>query len=137
VIAGIGVDLVDVPRMERLLSRRSAERFISRVFCAEEIAVSQRAPHPAEAYAARFAAKEALVKALGTGFSRGISPGQIHMVGGERSKPFIELAGAARQKAHALHVVAIHVSVTHTPASACAMVVLESETHFSPQNQEA
>jgi holo-[acyl-carrier protein] synthase len=123
--------------MERLLSRRSADKFICRVFCAEEIAASEKAPHPAEAYAARFAAKEALVKALGTGFSRGITPGQIHMVGGERSKPDIELAGAARQKARSLHVVAIHVSVTHTPLSACAMVVLEKETHPSLQSQEA
>jgi holo-[acyl-carrier protein] synthase len=120
--------------MERLLSRRSADKFISRVFCAEEIATSQRAPHPAEAYAARFAAKEAVVKAFGTGFSRGISPGQIHMVGGERSKPRIKLVGAAKQKAHALHVVAIHVSVTHTAASACAMVVLERGTPAPSQS---
>ena len=130
-IAGIGVDLVDVPRMERLLSRRSAGKFISKVFSAEEIAVSEKAASPAQAYAARFAAKEALVKALGTGFSRGITPGQIHMVGGERSKPRIELVGAASREAGALRVTAIHVSVTHTAQSACAVVVLEKDTDFS------
>lgn len=130
-IVGIGVDLVDVPRMERLLLGRSADRFIARVFCPEEIAVARKAPRPAEAYAARFAAKEAVVKALGTGFSRGVRPNQIHVLGGERSKPRIELAGPAMKKALILCVSAIHVSLTHTPQAACAVVVLESEPHPS------
>jgi holo-[acyl-carrier protein] synthase len=132
VIVGIGVDLVDVPRMERVLQGRSVEKFVSRVFCPEEIAVSQRSAHPAEAYAARFAAKEALVKALGTGFSRGITPGQIHVLGGERSKPRIELSGSAREKAFTLSVGSIHVSLTHTASSACAMVILESNASCAP-----
>lgn len=131
-IVGIGVDIVDVARMERILQGRSVETFVARVFSPEERAVSQRSPRPAQAYAARFAAKEALVKALGTGFSRGITPGQIHVVGGERSKPRIELTGCALQSADASSVSAIHVSLTHTAQTACAMVVLESEASSVP-----
>jgi len=130
-IVGIGVDLVEVPRMERLLRGRSAERFISRVFSPEEIATARKAPRPAEAYAARFAAKEATVKALGTGFSRGIGPRHVHVLGGERSRPRIELAGAAMKEALLLRVNAIHVSLTHTAQSAFATVILEGEPHLS------
>jgi len=126
VIVGIGVDIVDVSRMERLLRGRSVHKFVARVFCPEEIAVSRRSPHPAESYAARFAAKEALAKALGTGFSRGISPGQIHVLGGEQSRPRIELSGEAKKTALTLSVGTIHVSLTHTGLSACAMVILET-----------
>ncbi|MBI4965105.1 MAG: holo-ACP synthase [Desulfomonile tiedjei] len=125
-IFGVGIDLVDVSRMERVLQGRSAKRFIDRVFTEEEIVTCTTAPHPAQAYSARFAAKEAVVKALGTGFSRGITPGQIAVVGGERTRPTIRLAGSALRQAQTMRVSAIHLSLTHTPQSAAAMVVLEN-----------
>ena len=77
VILGVGVDLVDVHRMERALNCRWGKRFVAKVFSAEEIAACKDSPQPAQGYAARFAAKEALAKALGTGFSRGVSPSRI------------------------------------------------------------
>jgi len=126
-IVGVGVDLVAVDRMERLLNCRWAQRFISRVFSGEEIAVCERSARPAQCYAARFAAKEALAKALGIGFSRGVTPAQIAVRGGERSRPQIELNDAALDHAISMDVAAIHVSLSHTPEGACAVVVLEKK----------
>lgn len=124
-IVGVGVDLVDIRRMERTLSGRWSRTFVSRVFSEEEIGVCRRSSRPPEAFAARFAAKEALAKALGTGFSRGITPGKILVRGGERSQPSIELTGAALKVATSMNVTSICVSLTHTRSAACAMVVVE------------
>lgn len=126
-ILGVGVDLVDVHRMERVLRCRWGARFIARVFSDEEIAVCSSTPQPAQGYAARFAAKEALAKSLGTGFSKGVSPGRIVVRGGERRPPHIMLLGKTQELAESMHVTAIHVSLSHTPQTACAMVVLEKE----------
>lgn len=124
-IYGIGVDLVNVKRMERVLASRIADRFVSRVFAAEEAAICRQSARPAESFAARFAAKEAVVKALGTGFSHGVSPGMIVVRGGERSRPHIELKDRALDKATSAGITSIHVSLTHTPTDACAFVVAE------------
>lgn len=125
-ILGVGVDLVDVERMHAVLTRRWAQRFITRVFSAEEIDTCESSPNPAQCYAARFAAKEALVKAFGTGFSGGITPGMIFIRAGERNRPEINLKNKALQFAQSKKVSAIHVSLTHTPTSACAFVVVET-----------
>jgi len=132
-IVGIGVDLVDVSRMERTLRSRWAERFLARVFSAEEIAVCEAGASPAQAYAARFAAKEAVVKALGTGFSRGVRPGQIIVQGGERSQPTVKLLANAHARAQSLHVGRIHLSLSHTPHTAAATVVLETREDQTAQ----
>jgi holo-[acyl-carrier protein] synthase len=125
-ILGIGVDLVDVPRMERALTSSWAGRFITRVFAPEEIAACERAPRPGESFAARFAAKEALTKALGTGFSRGVAPRMIVVRGGERTRPSIELRCKALELARSMKVTAIHVSLSHIQQIACAYVVVET-----------
>ncbi len=121
------MDLVETARIERVLRSRGAERFISRVFSPEEISVCRQAARPAECFAARFAAKEAVAKALGTGFSRGISPGGILVRGGERTRPRIELAGKALELAGSLLLTSIHVSLTHTSTAACAFAVAETQ----------
>jgi holo-[acyl-carrier protein] synthase len=126
VILGVGVDLVDVRRMERALNCRWGKRFVAKVFSGEEIAACKDSPQPAQGYAARFAAKEALAKALGTGFSRGVYPSRIVVLGGERRQPSIVLLGRAQTLAESMQVTAIHVSLTHTPQNACAFVVIES-----------
>ncbi len=126
-ILGVGIDLVEVPRMQRILDRSWGRRFIERVFCPEEIAVCDGAARPAEAYAARFAAKEAVVKAFGTGFSKGITPAAIIVCGGERTRPTIRLQARALDLADSLNVSRIHVSLTHTAGSACAIVVVERQ----------
>jgi holo-[acyl-carrier protein] synthase len=125
VILGVGVDLVLVSRMERILRSRWAEKFVSRVFSLEEIEACREAASPAQSFAARFAAKEALAKALGTGFTRGVTPGTVSVRGGERNRPEIALAGQALVVAQTMNVSAIHVSLSHTPDTACAFVVVE------------
>ncbi|MDQ7783154.1 MAG: holo-ACP synthase [Desulfomonilaceae bacterium] len=127
-ILGVGVDLVDISRMERVLCSRWAQRFVERVFSREEAAVCRAMPHPVQGFAARFAAKEAVAKALGTGFSRGVTPRSIHVVGTERTRPAIQLIDAAFEQAEALRAGTIHVSLSHTPTTACALAVVEMKS---------
>lgn len=124
-ILGVGVDLVPVSRMERVIRSRWAEKFVSRVFSLEEIEACREAASPAQSFAARFAAKEALAKALGTGFTKGVNPGTVSVRGGERNRPEIVLTGQALVLAESMKVSAIHVSLTHTPDTSCAFVVVE------------
>lgn len=125
-ILGVGVDLVPVARMQRILRSRWADKFISRVFSSEEIKACREAAVPAQSYAARFAAKEALAKALGTGFTRGVSPATVSVRGGERNRPEIMLSKEALKLAKDMNIGDIHVSLSHTPETACAVVVVES-----------
>jgi holo-[acyl-carrier protein] synthase len=112
--------------MERILRSRWADRFISRVFSAEEIEVCNAAPATAQSYAARFAAKEALAKALGTGFSGGVSPATVSVRGGERNRPEMILREKALSVGKKLNIGSISVSLTHTAETACAFVVVEA-----------
>lgn len=125
-IVGIGIDLVDVARMEQCLQRKWASRFLSRVFSPEEIASCEESPLRAQAYAARFAAKEAFVKALGTGFSGGIAPVQITVGVKDGKRPAINLVGAALRATQAMNISAVHVSLSHTPQTASAIVITEN-----------
>jgi holo-[acyl-carrier protein] synthase len=125
-ILGVGVDVVSVERFERILRSNHAEAFLNRVFSAEERSVCERSAIKAQCYAARFAAKEAVAKALGTGFSRGVTPASIVVTGSDRSKPLIELRGGSESVARSLHAGSVHVSLTHTRSTAMAFVVMES-----------
>jgi holo-[acyl-carrier protein] synthase len=127
VILGVGVDLVDVDRMERIIRGKSGDRFVARVFSAEEAVACGSAPDPVQSFAARFAAKEAVVKALGSGFSRGVSPSEVCVGGGQGRRPAVELKGSALQIARDMNVTAIHLSFSHTRVSACALVVIERD----------
>ncbi len=119
-IYGIGVDIVEVERMEKVLRGRAADRFIERVFTLPEIRVCESSAIRSQCYSARFAAKEAVVKALGTGFSRGITPIMVELEGGERTQPKIRLHDAALEFAAENGIREIHVSLTHTKSYACA-----------------
>ncbi len=109
--------------MHVVLTRRWAQRFITRVFSPEEVSACERSPNPAQCYAARFAAKEALVKAFGTGFSRGITPGMIFVRGGERNRPEINLKGKRSSLLNPRMYLQSTFFLTHTATSACAFVV--------------
>ena len=124
-ILGVGVDIVEVARIQQILSSPRASRFIRRVFTAEEIRACAGTAHPAQGYAARFAAKEAVAKALGTGFRKGVTPNSIMVKGGEFNQPAITLTGTALEAARALKAGRIHVSLTHSTSTACALVVVE------------
>jgi holo-[acyl-carrier protein] synthase len=120
-ILGVGMDLVAVERVARMLAEHGV-RFEERVFGPAERADSAGR---SEALAARFAAKEACLKALGTGWREGLAPCQIEVVRGPGGRPALHLSGAAAQRAAALRVRALHVSLSRQPGLAGAVVILE------------
>ena len=122
VVIGVGIDLVEVDRIRRLLERYP-ERFARRTFTEAEAAYCRRSVQAAERFAARFAAKEAVMKALGTGWSQGVTFRDIEVIRAPSGAPGIRLAGAAGLRAQGLGVRVIHVSLSHTPLQAIAMVV--------------
>jgi holo-[acyl-carrier protein] synthase len=118
---GIGIDLVEVPRIREMLERHG-QRFKERTFTAGEIAYCDACADPAMHYAARFAAKEAAAKALGTGlWAEGVVWTDIEVVREVSGKPQIALHGAAKQ--HAANANCL-VSLTHTRDLAMAQVIL-------------
>jgi holo-[acyl-carrier protein] synthase len=124
-IAGIGIDLVEVERIRALLERHG-ERFKGRTYTEEEARYCDGCADPAMHYAARFAAKEAGAKALGTGFAEGVSWVDIEVARNPAGRPELRLHGGARELADRQGVVRCHVSLTHTKEQAMAQVVLES-----------
>ncbi len=124
-ILGIGVDLVDVARFERTASR-FGEAFVDRILTAAEIDACRRMRRPDEHHAARFAAREALLKALGTGLAGRMSWRDIEVVPGEGPGTYsLALTGAVREAAESLGVRRVHVALCSTRALAAATVVLE------------
>lgn len=124
-LAGIGVDMLEIARMEKVLARRP--NFATRVFTEEERAYCERMSRPAKHYAARFAAREAVLKALGTGFSRGIGFADVSVRNNEAGRPEAVLVGRAQEVAAEQGVleVALSLSYTHDVAVANAVAVTE------------
>lgn len=124
-ILGIGVDVVAIERISRSLVEGDG-KFIEQVFTEGERAACAGRADRARALAARFAAKEAGLKALGTGWAQGLSFQQVEVVDGEGGRPELRLTGAAAERARALGVGHMHVSLTHDGTVAAAFVVLET-----------
>ena len=123
-IIGIGLDLVEVARM-RASVRRSGERFAKRVFTPDEIAYCAGRARKFEHLAARFAAKEAALKALGTGITGWASMQEVEVVHDAAGRPEIRLRGGVLRRARALGMKTSHLSISHTEGIAAAVVVLE------------
>ena len=124
----LGLDLTEVPRIAAVLER-FGERFLARVFAPGEIHRGRRQPHAfAEHVAGRFAAKEAAMKALGTGW-RGLAFREIAVLRDARGKPRLELSGRALARAQALGVCEMEISITHTGDLAAAVVALTTRDH--------
>jgi holo-[acyl-carrier protein] synthase len=124
VILGIGVDLVSVARLKRVMDRRGA-RARSRFFTGAEVERCRLSRSPEESFAARFAAKEAFFKALGSGVG---SAGRWHdaeVVSAASGAPSLRLSGRAAEAARLRGVTRIHLALTHTGDTAAAVVVLE------------
>jgi holo-[acyl-carrier protein] synthase len=124
-IVGLGTDITEIDRIEAAI-RRHGRAFLERVFTPREIAYCERHRASGERFAARFAAKEATMKALGTGWRRGVRWVDIEVVRLPSGRPTIELRGAAREHAERLGVNRIHVSLTHSGNIAFAEVIFES-----------
>jgi holo-[acyl-carrier protein] synthase len=126
VILGSGVDLCEVPRIEATIGRYGV-RFLERVFTAREIAYADRKANRFERYAARFAAKEAGMKALGIGWTGGITWRDFEVVNLPSGRPTLTFHGRAAEIAAKLGVRHVALSLTHTKEQALAMVVLEGD----------
>ena len=120
-ILGVGIDLTEIGRVAQMIDRWG-ERFISKVFTEGERAYAVERARPAMHLAARFAAKEAALKALGVP-SR-LSWHEIE-VANERGRPVLRLSGRALEAANALGVVRMHLTITHAADMACAAVIAE------------
>lgn len=126
-ILGTGIDVVEVDRIERALSReRTAERFRARVFTEREIKYCEsRGVSRYQSYAARFAAKEAAMKAMGTGWNRNVGWSEIEVVRERGKAPTLELHGKSAAFARTKNISAFHLSLTHTAHEAIAHVIAE------------
>jgi holo-[acyl-carrier protein] synthase len=123
-IVGSGIDLVEIGRIQQSMDRY-ASRFLNRVYTAAEQAYCLSKRNAAESLAARFAAKEAGAKALGTGISFGVSWLEIEVVREASGRPTLRFHGRAAQIAAALGATHAALSITHTASLAMASVVLE------------
>jgi holo-[acyl-carrier protein] synthase len=124
-ILGTGVDIAEVARI-RASIERFGDRFLHRIFTDDEIGYCERTAGRFESYAARFAAKEAGMKALGTGWSRGVRWRDIEVVRPKGQRPTIQFHGEAAAIAAKLGTKNIALSITHTSEQALAHVILEN-----------
>ena len=123
-IVGSGVDLCEVGRIKDAVTRHG-RRFVERVYTEREIAYAERKANLYERYAARFAAKEAGMKALGTGWRGGITWHDFEVVNLPSGRPTLQLHGKAAEIAKEMGVENISLSITHTSVQAMAVVILE------------
>jgi len=123
-IVGTGIDLVEIERIQHSMDRFGA-RFLDRVYTAAEKAYCLRKRNAAESFAARFAAKEAGAKALGTGISYGVSWLEIEVVREPGGRPTLRFHGRAAERAARMGVSNAALSLTHTATLAMASVALE------------
>ena len=123
-IVGTGVDLAEVPRIQASIER-FGEKFIQRIYTPREIAYVERKANKFERYAARFAAKEAGMKAIGTGWRRGVRWQDFEVANLPTGKPTLLLHGVAAKFAQRLGVKNVSLSLTHTRELGMAHVILE------------
>ena len=123
-IIAIGIDIIEIARVEEVFSRQG-ERFRERVFTEGEVDYCERRALRMSSYAARFAAKEAAMKALGTGWSDGVRWRDIEVVRGEKGAPALHLHGRALERLHEIGARRAHLSLTHSEQIAMAEVILE------------
>jgi holo-[acyl-carrier protein] synthase len=123
-IVGTGVDLAEVPRIEASIAR-FGRKFVERIFTPREIAYVERKANRSERYAARFAAKEAGMKAIGTGWRHGVRWQDFEVANLPSGKPTLRLYGVAAQIADKLRVRNVSLSLTHTREYGMAHVILE------------
>jgi holo-[acyl-carrier protein] synthase len=124
-IVGLGLDISEIDRIEAAIKRHGAP-FIERLFTPAEVAYCESHKGKYERYAARFAAKEAAMKALGTGWSRGVRWRDIEVTREPSGKPTLRLAGVAAEIARRMGVKNISLSITHSGNLALAEVIFES-----------
>ncbi|MGB7727617.1 MAG: holo-ACP synthase [Candidatus Acidiferrum sp.] len=123
-IVGMGIDVAEVKRIAAVIESQK-ERFLRRVYTLDEVAYCEQFKNRYERYAGRFAAKEAAMKALGTGWSNGVRWVDLEVVRERGGRPTLSLKGEAKKIADALGVKNIAISITHTAEQAIAQVIFE------------
>jgi len=123
-ILGIGTDLIEVQRVAEKMEKKAG--FKELVFSENEIAYCEGMAFKYEHYAARFAAKEAFLKAIGTGWVSGTAFNEIEIYHDAEGKPGIRFSGTTAQTVKAMNTGRIHVSLSHLKSMACAMVIIEA-----------
>lgn len=123
-IVGTGVDIEEVSRVGASIERHG-ERFLKRVYSRDEIEYVEQKANRFERYAARFAAKEAAMKALGTGWDCGVAWRDIEVVNEPSGRPTLRLGGGAQRRAEELGAKRSHVTLSHTRGLVVAQVILE------------
>ena len=123
-----GIDLVDFPRIEDMV-RRHGERFLNRVFTEAEQAYAEAHRNKIETLAGRFAAKEAVLKLIGTGWRGKIAWTDVEVVNNSQGQPHVKLEGEVQKIARSLGISEITVSITHTAnfAMASAVALVQSD----------
>lgn len=123
-IYGIGVDIVEISRV-RQMREKHGTAFLEKCFTAEETAFCLRKSNADESFAARFAAKEAVMKALGTGWGQGVAFGNIEVVRDGSGAPAVRLLGGAETAMRARGIARVHLSLSHSREYAVAQAVAE------------
>ncbi len=123
-VLGLGTDLIEIDRIEQSI-QRFGDVFLQRIFTPAEIVYCSRKKNAAESFAARFAAKEAGAKALGTGISRGVSWRELEVVREPWHRPELRLSGRAAAIAEELGVKRLSLSLSHSRSMSIAVVVAE------------
>lgn len=124
-IYGIGIDLVENIRMEKIV-KKWGTKLIDKIFSRGEIAYCSRHANASIHYGARFAAKESFLKALGIGLGMGVKLSDVEVVSDQDGKPSLALYGEASVQIKKKKIIKIHLSLTHTKKYSIAMVVLET-----------
>jgi holo-[acyl-carrier protein] synthase len=125
-IYGIGIDLVENGRIEKIIGKWGS-KFLQRVFSDEEIQYCGKHVQSSIHYGARFAAKESFLKALGIGLGRGVKFKDIEVMHDKNGKPDLVLWGGAKAQTEKKKITKIHLSLTHTKKYATAVVILEKK----------
>jgi holo-[acyl-carrier protein] synthase len=123
-IIGTGVDIVEIARLRKAVERLK-DRFIQRVFTTDEQQFCNQHRDPAPYYAARFAAKEAVFKALGTGWAKGVTWQDVEVFRQQQEAPTLILHGEAQRLSRLMGATKVHLSLSHSEQSAIAMVIME------------
>jgi holo-[acyl-carrier protein] synthase len=135
-IVGIGTDIVECLRIGRMIEQHG-ELFLARVYTEREIRYCQGRKHATEHFAGRWAAKEAILKCLGTGWRRGLNWTDMEVRNDANGKPRVLMCGAAKDQAQALRISDILITISHCRAYATAYAIAVRGTPAPPEGDEA
>lgn len=121
-IIGLGTDIVEISRIAQMIERHG-EHFLKRIYTSDEIAYCQRRKHSYEAFAGRWAAKESVMKVLGTGFVKGIGWQDIEVLALQSGKPVVHLSGSTADFSSQLGISEVLITISHCRTYATATAI--------------